>query len=240
MDTGLAPRRGNLTEAVISTLSSRINAGTYAPGGKLPSEQELCREFGVSRTVVREAVASLRLGGRLISRQGLGVFVADRDSKRLNFEFEQIDDIRSAVQILELRLGVEAEAVMLAATRRTPAGLTDITQAFDNLNALETDDIEREANADFAFHLAIARATNNPHFPQFLEALGRDITFDLRMKHGQWSGPSHRAYTKRVAREHGAILSAISQGNPKAARTALERHLNDSLQRYRRFLGPGS
>jgi DNA-binding FadR family transcriptional regulator len=232
----VAPRRANLTETVINSLSERIRAGTYAQGAKLPSELELCREFGVSRTVVREAVASLRLAGQLISRQGLGVFVADGNSRRLNFEFERVGSVRSAVQILELRLGVETEAVTLAATRRTPAAIAEITRAFDRLNSAGTDDIEQEAAADFAFHLAIARATNNPHFPQFLEALGGDITLDLRLKLGQWSGQSHGAYTKRIVREHGAILSAISQGDPKAARTALQRHLNDSLARYRLFL----
>ena len=77
MIDGLRGRRGNLTDAVIGELQSRIDGAVYAPGQKLPTEQQLCQEFGVSRTVVREAVASLRLGGRLNSRQGLGVFVGN-------------------------------------------------------------------------------------------------------------------------------------------------------------------
>src|SRR5689334_1675627 len=98
MIDGLRGRRGNLTDAVIGELQSRIDGAVYAPGQKLPTEQELCHEFGVSRTVVREAVASLRLGGRLNSRQGLGVFVAEQDPKKLNFVVKQIDDIRSAMR----------------------------------------------------------------------------------------------------------------------------------------------
>jgi GntR family transcriptional repressor for pyruvate dehydrogenase complex len=236
----LVPKRANLTEAVIHTLSARMDGGAYAPGDQLPSEQELCREFGVSRTVVREAVASLRLGGRLYSRQGLGVFVSERDTKRLEFELTPIDSVRSALQILELRLAVEVEAVTLAAARRTPAGLADITAAFDRLNGPGAEDVEEEAKADYAFHLAIARATNNPHFPQFLEALGKDIAFDLRLKHVQSAGASRAAYVKKIVREHGAILSAISQGEGKAARAALKRHLEESLNRYRRLVGPGA
>ena len=235
MNEALIGRRGNLTEAVIGALSSRIDSGAYSPGQKLPTEQQLCKEFGVSRTVVREAVASLRLGGRLYSRQGLGVFVADQDLRKLNFAISQIDDIRSAMQILELRLGVELEAVALAAARRTPEGIADITGAYDRLASLKTDDVEVEAQADFAFHMAIARATGNPHFPQFLEAVGRDISFDLRLKHGQ-STQGRDAYVKKISREHGAILSAIIQGNAKAARTALRQHLEESLVRYRRLL----
>jgi GntR family transcriptional repressor for pyruvate dehydrogenase complex len=235
MNEALIGRRGNLTEAVIGALSSRIDSGAYSPGQKLPTEQQLCTEFGVSRTVVREAVASLRLGGRLYSRQGLGVFVADQDARKLNFAIGRIDDIRSAMQILELRLGVELEAVALAAARRTPEGIADVTGAYDRLASLKTDDVEIEAQADFAFHMAIARATGNPHFPQFLEAVGRDISFDLRLKHGQ-STQSRDAYVKKISREHGAILSAIIQGNAKAARTALRQHLEESLVRYRRLL----
>lgn len=235
MNETLIARRGNLTEAVIGELLSRIESGTYTPGQKLPTELELCREFGVSRTVVREAVASLRLGGRLFSRQGLGVFVADQDARKLNFAIGQIDDIRSAMQILELRLGVELEAVTLAAARRTPEALTDITAAFDRLASLKTDNVEEEAQADFGFHMAIARATGNPHFPQFLEAVGRDISFDLRLKHGQ-PAQGREAYVKKISREHGAILSAIMQGNAKAARSALRQHLEESLVRYRRLI----
>lgn len=176
MNDAVIGRRGNLTEVVIGALASRIDAGTYQAGQKLPTEQQLCAEFGVSRTVVREAVASLRLGGRLFSRQGLGVFVTEQDTRKLNFEISQIDSIRSAMHILELRLGVEIEASALAAERRTPDGIADITTAYDRLASLATDDVEVEAQADFAFHMAIARATGNPHFPQFLEALGRDIS----------------------------------------------------------------
>lgn len=232
----LGQRRGNLTEAVINELSSRIEAGTYAAGDKLPSEQELCREFGVSRTVVREAVASLRLGGRLVSRQGLGVFVVDQPPSRLDFHVAPAENVRAALHILELRLAVEVEAVALAAARRSPAAIADITRAYDRLQSLDDASIEEEAQADFEFHAAIARATNNPHFPQFLAALGPDIISDLQLKHAQSPGQKRGQYTKKINREHGAILSAISQGDVSAARSALRKHLEESLLRYRRLV----
>ena len=222
-------------QAVIGELQRRIDGGTYLPGQKLPTEQELCREFGVSRTVVREAVASLRLGGRLNSRQGLGVFVTDQDAKKLNFSVNPIDDIRSAMQILELRMAVELEAAALAAARRTPEAIADIASAYDRLAALRTSDLDEEAQADFEFHLAISRGTNNGHFSQFLQAVGRDISFELRMKHAQ-SDLGRASYVRRISREHGAILSAITQGDPSAARKAMRRHLEESLVRYRRLI----
>jgi GntR family transcriptional regulator, transcriptional repressor for pyruvate dehydrogenase complex len=228
-------RRGNLTEALIGELSLRIERGVYAPGQKLPTEKQLCAEFGVSRTVVREAVASLRLGGRLFSRQGLGVFVEKHDPQKLNFSVDQIEGVVSAMRILELRLGVETEAVAHAAMRRTPEALVEIAAAYDRLSATGNGATDSQADADFDFHSAIARATGNPHFAQFLEALGTDISFDLRLKHARESGDG-RDYTARIKREHGAILAAITQGNAEGARSAMRRHLEESLVRYRRLV----
>ena len=235
-EAGPIPRRGNLTESVINALSSRIDTAAYAPGRKLPSEQELCREFGVSRTVIREAVASLRLGGKLYARQGLGVFVTERDARRLGFALKADQDTRSALQILELRLGIETEAVALAAARRTPADIADLTSAYDRLLGRDEAAVDVEAAADFDFHLAIARATGNPHFPQFMEALKPHITTDLRLKLSRTEGASHKSYIGKVVREHGTILSAIGQGDPKAARSALRHHIEESIVRHRRLI----
>jgi DNA-binding FadR family transcriptional regulator len=228
-------QRGNLAEIVVAELTSRIDSGLYAPGEKIPSSAQLCEEFGVSRTVIREALTSLKIGGRVVARQGAGVYVTDKNAKTLNFEISRIDDIRSAMQILELRLGVEMQSVALAATRRTPEALAKIARAYDHLDSLETEDVEIEARADFEFHLAIAGATRNQHFHRFLEAVFNEINFDLILKHRQ-SARTHKAYTRRIAKEHAAILAAITQGDQKAARNALVLHLEESLNRYRSLL----
>ncbi|UJW77630.1 FadR/GntR family transcriptional regulator [Rhizobium sp. SL42] len=228
-------QRGNLAEIVVAKLTERIDSGLYAPAEKLPSSAQLCEEFGVSRTVIREALTSLKVGGRVTSRQGAGVYVSDKDAKTLNFEISRIEDIRSAMQILELRLGVEMQSVALAATRRTPEALAEIARAFDYLENLETDDAEVEARADFEFHLAIARATRNPHFPSFLEAVMESINFELVLKHKQ-SSRAYSAYLKKINKEHAAILAAITQGDAKAAKVALAAHLEESLIRYRAML----
>ncbi|MFK0207006.1 FadR/GntR family transcriptional regulator [Agrobacterium sp. NPDC090283] len=228
-------QRGNLAEIVVAKLSERIDSGLYSAGEKIPSSAQLCEEFGVSRTVIREALMSLKVGGRVTARQGAGVFVTEKDAKTLNFEINRIDDIRSAMQILELRLGVEMQAAALAATRRTPEALAEIARAYDHLDALETDDAEIEARADFEFHLAIARATRNPHFPSFLEAVMESINFELVLKHRQ-SSRAYQAYLKKINKEHASILSAITQGDAKAAKNAIAAHLEESLNRYRTML----
>ncbi|WP_152971101.1 FadR/GntR family transcriptional regulator, partial [Rhizobium ecuadorense] len=93
--------------------------------------------------------------------------------------------------------------VALAASRRTPEALAEIARAYDNLENLVTDDAEVEARADFEFHLAIARATRNPHFPSFLEAVIESINFDLVLKHRQ-SARSYSTYLKKINKEHAA------------------------------------
>lgn len=227
-------QRGNLAEIVASQLSERIDAGVYAPGDKLPSSAQLCEEFGVSRTVIREAVASLKVGGRVTARQGAGVFVSERETRPLSFEVTRIDDVRSAMQILELRLGVEIQSVALAASRRTPEALAEIARAYDFMDRLDSQDAEAEAKADFEFHLAIAKATRNPHFPRFLEAVMSEISFDLVLKRRSLFGG--KAYVRKVNKEHASILAAITQGDVKAARTAMTQHLEESLARYRKLL----
>ena len=226
-------QRGNLAEIVVAKLSERMDSGLYTPGEKIPSSAQLCEEFGVSRTVIREALTSLKVAGRVIARQGAGVYVTEKDARTLNFEISRIDDIRSAMQILELRLGVEMQSVAFAAQRRTPEALADIARAFDRFETLDAADPEAEAHADFDFHLAIARATRNPHFPRFLEAVMGEINFDLVMKHRQ---AGRGGYRRKIASEHAAILSAITQGDAKAATQALVAHLDESLDRYRSML----
>ncbi len=228
-------KRGNLAEIVVAQLTERIDSGTYVPGEELPSSALLCEEFGVGRTVIREALTSLKFAGRVTSRQGDGVYVTGRDGKSISFEINRVDDIRSAMQILELRAGVELQSVALAAQRRTPETLAEIARAHDLLETLDGENIEADVRADFTFHLAIARATGNPHFPSFLEAVMGEINFDLALKHRQSSG-SYRSYMKKIGKEHAAILAAITQGDPKAAKAALASHLEESLNRYRAML----
>jgi len=231
----IIPQRSNLAEIVAAQLAERIDTGLYEPGKKMPSSAQLCEEFGVSRTVIREALTSLKAGRRIITRQGDGIYVTDRDPKTLSFEISRIEDVRSAMQILELRLGVELQSVALAAVRRTPEALAEIARAYDRLESFEMASPGEEARADLEFHLAVARATRNPHFPQFLETVIGEISFDLLLKHRQ-SGRAQPLYLKKINREHAAILSAITKGDAEGAKKALALHLEESLNRYRSLL----
>ena len=103
--------RSRLTDVVIDELTKRLDARQYRPGDKLPSEHALCAEFDVSRTVIREAVASMRLSGRLVSKAGIGVFVTEDREKPIDFVVAPAGDPRWALHIMELRAGLESRPV---------------------------------------------------------------------------------------------------------------------------------
>lgn len=232
----LSRKRGSLSEGLIRELSSRIEQGVYGPGDRMPSEHQMCQEFGVSRTVVREAVASLRLSGMLVSRPGVGVFVTRESPDALDVRLSSPVDNRAALHIMELRLGLEVQAAGLAAERRSSQGLAEIVAAYDAITAAAADS-QAATVADYSFHLAIARASGNPHFPHLLESCVKEVLTDLQAKRGARSGRELRLYEKRTAREHSAIMMAIVRGDPISARSAMFRHLDESIKRYRRQLG---
>lgn len=235
MNASSAPHPARLTDILIKAIADRLDRSIYRPGERLPSENALCQEFGVSRTVVREAVASMRQSGRLVSKPGIGVFVVEDQETTVDFSIDPSGDTRWALHIMELRMAIEVESAGLAAERRTPQDLADIVQAFDSFTAADVN-MPAAIEADIAFHFAIARASHNPHFVKILASSVNEVTADLKIKHGGRTDQGLREYEKRTAREHGAILSAITRRDTQGARAAMTRHLADSIARYRLLL----
>src|SRR5215510_7910706 len=106
-----APR--SLASELVARLTDDITSGKIPPGSRLPTEQELIAATGVSRTVVREAVAALRADGLVITRQGVGAFVPQNARPPLRIEFDQLS-LRAVLDVMELRTGIEIEAAGLA------------------------------------------------------------------------------------------------------------------------------
>jgi DNA-binding FadR family transcriptional regulator len=233
VDLTVPPRRPKLSELVATGLKQRLADGTLQAGSKLPSESRLTQEFGVSRTVVREAIASLAAEGLLAPRQGSGVFVTDHPSRAFGaLGLEIGTKISIALNVLEVRMGIEIESAGLAAERRNGAQEAAIQEAFFEFDRLLDRD-ESTGKTDFAFHRAIASATNNPFYVEVLESLGeRAIPCDATSPWGTDGTLSH-AYQVGLQREHLAILTAISAQNADAARAAMRTHLSNSQSRYR-------
>ncbi|MDZ5699642.1 FadR/GntR family transcriptional regulator [Chelativorans sp. M5D2P16] len=231
--------RVSLVATVSDDLRRRILEGRLNIGDRLPSEAELTRQYSVSRTVVREAIATLRYENLVEARQGAGVFV--RNNQPANAApFSQLDYARisSIIEILELRAAVEMEAAALAATRRSPAQEEAIAECYEDINTLIGAG-EPTHDADMAFHLAIADATNNPRFREFLALLGLDAIPRAMLRPGA-DIRTPKEYLLKIQDEHRQIADAISLRDEQAARDAMRTHLIGSQQRYRARLRSGS
>lgn len=224
---------GSLVSRVGENLRAAIRGGQYAPGDKLPSEVELTETLGVSRTVVREAVAALRSDGLVEVRQGAGIFVIDPETA---LPGRKIDHARvySDLEILEVRAPLEIEAAGLAALRRSPAQEEAIFRRHKQvLTCIEEDTSIREA--DLALHMAIADATSNPLFRQSLEAHGSAVIPQSRAV-SETDKAEQTAYRRKIHAEHEVIVMAISDRDDEAARNAMRDHLRGSQTRYRNLL----
>jgi DNA-binding FadR family transcriptional regulator len=224
---------GNLSGKVMARIAGEIRSGRLRPGTRLPTEQELMIAMGVSRTVVREAVAALRAEGLVTTRQGSGAFVA-ADSSRVPFRIdpEGLSSIADVLEVMELRQAVEVEAAALAAERITPERLLPVSRA---LRAIETAIGKGDGaiNEDFAFHRAIAAASGNPRFVELLEYLGRHVIPRQSIRVSITTADEQVHYLMGIQKEHGRIHAAIRDGQPAEARKAMRTHLTRSLQRYR-------
>jgi len=226
-------RKPKLSERVASAIRQQILKGEIPPGEKLPTESRMSEFFGVSRTVVREAIATLAADGLVEARQGAGVFVKDHPTLAFgSISLDVGNKISHALNVIEVRMGLEIESAGLAALRRNAAQEAQIQEAFFEFDRL-LERGEATGKSDFAFHRAIAAATNNPYYVEVLDALGtRAIPCDIASPWGTDSVLS-REYQESLQREHLAILKAISASDPEAARAAMRAHLTASQERYR-------
>ncbi|ACM40016.1 GntR family transcriptional regulator [Allorhizobium ampelinum] len=225
---------GSLVAQVSDSLRKAILGGDYAPGDRLPSEMELTEAHGVSRTVIREAVTGLRYDGLVEVRQGAGIFVLNHHQSRSNPSKLDRARLSSDLEVLEIRTPLEIEAAGLAALRRSPAQEEAIFDCHAKLLAcIEADRSIREA--DLALHMAIAAATNNPLFTQFLEMHGASAIPQSKVV-AENRAAEQTAYRRLIHREHQAVVVAISDGDEKAARAAMQDHLRGSQLRYRDLL----
>jgi len=226
-----APRR--LTAELVARLTADITSGKLPPGSRLPTEQEMIAATRVSRTVIREAVAALRADRLVVTRQGVGAFVADHVRRPFRVEFDERSPLHEVLNVMELRTGVEIEAAGLAAERASPAQLRRIVDKFDAIQAA-IDRGESAVDEDFAFHCTIATATGNPQFRRFLEYLGRFII----PRRSMWKGAAsveRRLQLGTFQKEHEQIVQAIKTGAVSQARAAMQRHLLNSRQRYQKL-----
>ena len=246
MNEAMAPSRRRprtLAFELVDTLGDRIRDGRLATGDKLPTESALMSEFGVSRTVVREAISRLQAAGLVATRHGIGTFVVGLgDSSAFRIAPQQLATLRDVIAVLELRIGLETEAAAIASQRRTTQNLASLRESLNAFSEAVEEGRDAVA-ADFQFHLEIARATQNPHFASLMGTLGSMIIPRARLASPDVGNeaapePDRRPYLRRVNAEHESIFDAITNQDAEGARAAMRTHLANSRERRRRAAAP--
>lgn len=227
-------RPENLSDEIAQQLRDRILKETLGPGQRLPTEQALGAQFGVSRNVVREAIARLKLTGLVETRHGVGTFVK-RDLNNRPFEPEKDDllEFKQLIDVYRLRVEIESGAAALAATHRTTAQLEALKEALKQ-DDHAPDDWEAGANSAVDFHLAVAQSSNNPYFVRIMGHISSVIRDAVRTLRFRSSGTSR---VEAVREEHQRIVDAIEKQDANAARQAMRDHLEHGINGYRNLFG---
>jgi GntR family galactonate operon transcriptional repressor len=207
---------------ILRSLGIQIAGGTLAPGDLLPSEPDLERQFGASRTVIREAIKTLAAKGLVTVRQRHGTHVNARDQwSWLDGDliaWISANGIGKAELIAfeEARQIIEPGAAALAAERATPEEKEAIHQAYRSMVSGQTDPLLAIA-ADKAFHLAILRASHNPVLQSLSGAIDAILSaiFEVTVE----------VFEGNLA-NHAEVANAIESGDVKLSRQAMERLLD--------------
>jgi DNA-binding FadR family transcriptional regulator len=210
---------GRLYLAVVHHLQQAIESGVYPVGERLPSERELAEELGVSRPVVREAIIVLESRGLVQTRHGAGVFVQSDTAVAIA---ANVDSDSGPFEVIEARRLLEGEIAALAAQLVTDRHIAEMQRLIDRIGDMRLDNAARE-KADRAFHVALARVTDNDVLVGFVEKL-----WDMRYRSALCEYFFRRARGGGIeppVDEHQKVLDALKARDAEAARFAMREHL---------------
>lgn len=218
-----------LPEQVATIIARQIGDGLYVPGAKLPPESQLSEVFGVSRSVVREALSRLKTEGLLDSRQGKGVMVLD-PAARTFFRMKGLEghSKQDLSQFYEMRAVIESETAALAACRRNPKDLGRLRQALARM-AQAVEEQSDGTQPDLEFHRIIAEMSCNKYLRDLMGYVNGKAESFIRVAREHSSRRSRLPL--KVQQEHERIFAAIAAGDAKAARVDSLQHLHNAARR---------
>jgi len=216
-------RTEHLPTRVSVAIGQEISSGRLKAGEKLPTEHELAKTFGVSRSVVREAIAQLRSEGLVDTRQGVGAFVRDPQSRPvIRIESAELSDPESFRSLFQLRIPLEVEAAGLAALHHTDSDLAQLDESLDIMRGMATRWTDEGVAADLAFHRALAQATHSEYYSLFIGFIGERIAGIIaaaRVRIGLQQ-TVHMTIT-----EHTEVRDAVAARDMLRARAAMRTHV---------------
>lgn len=222
----LAPfSRKSAAEYVVDVILEMLRNGNLAPGDSLPSENDLAKALNVSRPVVREAYRGLQITGIIETRQGGRGVVTDLEPARLSAPFQFLIklDAAQATELYKARITVEVELVRVGAEKATDADIAElqsqVAAGFDL-----ADDPTAFRALDASFHHALYRLSGNPFLERTAQAY-YGVGGEFRRLASEEPG-----VVKKSAKEHQAIVLAISRRDSDQAAKAMKNHLDSILK----------
>ncbi len=216
----------NLTHGMLDTLGKAIVTGRYEQR-PFPTEAEIAKAYGVSRSVTREAVKMLTAKGLVSARPRQGTLVQPTaswnlfDTDVLRWILERKFSVELLRQFNQLRIAIEPEAAALAARFHSEGDLIAIRAGLQRMEAAERGNGD-PLNADIAFHVAILQASQNPFYAQFQAVVSTALRTSIRFTNRV------RGRSANIA-DHAAVADAIAVGDDAAARVAMRRIIGDVL-----------
>ncbi len=227
INLGQIKRSDHLPTRIAAQFAAEINEGRLAPGHKLPTEHVLAKTLGVSRSVVREAIAQLRNEGLVETRQGVGAFVSERPARLIRIREGDLFEPQSFRALFQLRVPLEIEAAGLAAVHHRLADLARIDAALADMTGPEKWS-HQSIDADLAFHRAVAEATQNEYFALFIGFIAERISLAI-------DAARSRAVLEDIIEvtiaEHTRLRDAIASRDPAQAREAMRVHMHGAASR---------
>ncbi len=222
-------QKNNVSDQIFEQLKDNIAHRVFAPGTKLPSENDLADSFGVSRISVRAAIQKLVAIGLVESRSGEGTFVKKPEASiYLNAIIPMlILEPKGIIELLEFRKGLEMQSCELAASRATAEEIDQLKKIVDQMNeSFDQGNIEKYSVEDFDFHFCIAKMTKNSVIENVLLMLKEPIFTHLEEMNEQL-GLELGNYG------HKNIFEAIKNRDPKAASYFMERAIESSIEKMK-------
>jgi GntR family transcriptional repressor for pyruvate dehydrogenase complex len=226
-------KRGNLVEMVFNAIRDEILSGKLKQDEKLASQEIFCKEFGVSRTVVREAWNKLASIGLIKTKHGHGSFVSHPDACNI------LDPVCDAIQLdknstqdlLESRFYLEVIIVRLAAKRSTHKDIAKLRKIVElmEINA-DKNNTQQTIRYDIEFHLSLSDISQNMVLKRFLLTISKMIQRFLE-DYTKIPGTSQRAINY-----HQRIINAVAKKDPDLAETEMKAHLIDVIDTLRKTL----
>lgn len=221
-------KRSSLTDQTANLLYTQIvSEQKYRAGDRLPSENILAEELGISRTTLREAIRLLTAQGLLNVRRGSGTYVSENLSALTDPDIRKLESLRiQAKDLYELRLIFEPATARLACMRATDEERSAIISLGQRVvDALNSDDLSGWQSIDLQFHHAIVRATHNDFFSQLIPLISRAFPVGLAMAEG-----SERRLLEVPKRDNPDICQAFSACDPDFAQVAMSVHIKHVMQ----------